>query len=196
MSMNRAYLLFSQWGFAPSYFVCINGLVLEQFHEDIVQLPMPKFLNFTHRKLFDISHCDGTLIFLKLALAINDGFSADITKQIYSGGTVTYASLQLAYYMGFKEVVLIGLDHSFVEKGKANKIVVRTEDKDESHCHPNYFPKGIKWGLPDLYRSEIAYSLAKETFEADGRRIIDATVDGQCNVFPKGKFDELVKNHF
>ena len=67
--------------------------------------------------------------------------------------------------MGFKEVIIIGLDHYFVEKGRPNKTELRTADKDESHCHPDYFPKGIKWQLPDLYRSEIAYAHARKAFE-------------------------------
>ena len=40
--------------------------------------------------------------------------------------------------------------------------------------------------------SEYAYRLAKETFEHDGRRIIDATVNGKLNVFPKMSLEEIV----
>ena len=45
--------------------------------------------------------------------------------------------------------------------------------------------KGVKWQLPDLDNSALAYRLARTAFEADGRRIVDATVGGALSVFPK-----------
>lgn len=192
ISMNRAYLMYESWGFIPTYFTCINELVLRQFHADITNLPMPKFLNFSERESFRESEADERLMFLRMGMTLRDKFGPDCTHSLSSGGTVTFASLQLAYFMGFKEVVLIGLDHSFVEKGTPNKAVVRHQEKDESHCHPDYFPKGIKWELPDLYRSELAYALARQAFEADGRRILDATRGGLCTVFEKVDFGEAL----
>jgi hypothetical protein len=102
-----------------------------------------------------------------------------------SGGTVTYVSLQLAYYLGFTKVIIIGMDHRFSAVGIPNVAETRTEENDRDHVHPNYFPKGMKWQLPDLHRSELAYREARKAFERDGRRIIDATVGGACEVFPK-----------
>ena len=165
-------------------------MVLGQFAKDINMLRMPKFLNYSCKRFFESSVDDNSLLFLRLGLHFQDYFSTDITHVLSGGGTVTFTCLQLAYFMGFSEVVLIGLDHSFVEKGIPNKKVIRNEEKDDSHCHPDYFPKGIKWQLPDLYRSEIAYSLAKETFERDGRKIVDATIEGKCNIFTKVAYKE------
>lgn len=182
---NRVYLLFDQWQFMPTYYVCINELVLEQFTSDIEQLPMPKFLNWNRRSLF--RHANNTM-FLRVGLGIQDHFCRDLAKTIASGGTVTFACLQLAYYLGFDEVILIGLDHSFVEKGIPNTTEVRTAETDQSHCHPNYFPKGVKWQLPDLFRSERAYALARNAFERAGKRIVDATERGHCHVFEKAEF--------
>ncbi len=191
IGMNRIYILFEQWRFSTTYLACINELVVEQFSEDIKNLSIPKFLNWNRRSYFED---DKNIIYLKLALGFNDIFGRDLTKEISSGGTVTFACLQLAFYMGFKEIVLVGLDHNFVEKGRPNKTEVRVAERDESHCHPNYFPKGVKWQLPDLLRSEQAYFLAKEMFERDGRRIVDATVGGKCEIFDKVKFDSFFQD--
>jgi hypothetical protein len=188
ISMNRAYLMYEQWGFSPTYYACINELVLEQFSEDIGKLNMPRFLNFSKRSCFPESELDKNIIYLKLSLGIEDRFSNNMANAISSGGTVTFACLQLAYYMGFDEVVVIGMDHNFVEKGVPNTEEIRSSERDESHCHPEYFPKGVKWQLPDLHRSELAYSLAREAFEKDGRHIYDATIGGKCNIFTKRNF--------
>jgi len=39
-----------------------------------------------------------------------EGFSRDLEEGIYSGYTVAYFALQLAVYMGFKEIYYLGLD--------------------------------------------------------------------------------------
>ncbi len=191
MSMNRAYLLYDELGFLPSYYVCANELVLEQFADDIAGLKLPRFVNFSRRKYFTHYKDDHGLLFLRFGFKLNDQFEGDVTSAISSGGTVTFACLQLAYFMGFDEVILIGMDHDFAEQGRPNKIAVRTTPRDESHCHPDYFPEGARWQLPDLYRSELAYALARRAFEQDGRRIIDATAGGKCGVFEKMVFSTL-----
>ena len=40
----------------------------------------------------------------------SEGFSEDLTEGIYSGYTVSYFALQLAVYMGFTQVIYLGLD--------------------------------------------------------------------------------------
>ena len=187
--MNRIYLHFEIMGFLPTYYVAINQLVLEQFADEIKQLPIPKFLNWNKRSLFDSNISD--VMFLKTRLGISDSFQPNILEPIYSGGTVTFVAMQIAYFMGFQEVILIGVDHNFVDKGTPNKIEIRETNTDYNHFHPDYFPKGSRWQLPDLRRSELAYESARVAFESDGRQILDATVNGKCQVFPKVNFKSL-----
>jgi hypothetical protein len=104
--------------------------------------------------------------------------------------TVTFVALQLAYHMGFQEVILVGVDHNFVTQGPANAAVVSNGD-DPNHFSPNYFGKGFKWQLPDLEGSERAFHQAKAAYEAAGRRVLDATVGGRLSVFPKTTYDSL-----
>lgn len=190
IGLNRIYLLFDQIKFKPTYLVSINSLVLDQFSDEISALEIPKFLNWNQRKHY--SNQDEATNFIKLSFALGDRFQKEITSPISSGGTVTYAAMQIAYWMGFKEVILIGVDHNFVDKGTPNKTEIRRSEIDENHFHPNYFPKGSKWQLPDLQRSELAYRLAKEAYQADGRRIVDATVGGKLKVFDKIDFEKAI----
>jgi len=161
--MNRIYLLFDEIDFRPTYFVSINDLVLKQFSSEISALQMPKFINWNLRSEYDRS--DSKIIYIKTSLGLKDRFSKDINKPIYSGGTVTYITLQLAFFMGFSEVILIGIDHNFSDKGVPNTIKIRKDAVDNNHFHPQYFPPGSKWQLPDLQRSELAYLEAKKTYE-------------------------------
>jgi hypothetical protein len=187
--MNRIYLYFDQTAFRPTYYVTMNELILEQFSDDIKKLSMPMFLNWNRRSFFDVQSPD--IVFLKSKMVINDFFQYDLTRPVVVGATVTFVALQLAYYMGFGHVILVGLDHNYVEKGLPSGLETRTAEQDQSHFHPQYFPKGSKWQVPDLLRSEIDFGIARKAFEADGRRIYDATIGGKCDVFEKIDYSSL-----
>lgn len=181
--MNRIYLNFTPMGFQTSYYLAINELVLDQFSAEIADLAMPKFINWNSRSksAIEASHH----YYLRLKLGLYDTFTRDITKPLCSGGTVTFAALQIAFYMGFQQVVLVGLDHRFMSTGAPNQVQMRVEAIDQNHFHPNYFPAGSRWQLPDLRRSDLAFAMARRAYEADGRVILDATVDGACTIFDK-----------
>jgi hypothetical protein len=190
--LNRIYLLFEKMGFEPSYYCAANDLVIDQFAEDISHMSMPKFLNWSGRGAFD--RTDASCLYLRQALTLTDFFGRDLSAPICSGGTVTYLAMQVAYYMGFRQVVLLGVDHSFADKGIPNREETRTSSVDENHFHPDYFPKGSRWQLPDLLRSENAYRLAKEAFEDDGRQVLDATVGGALDIFEKVELHSLLED--
>jgi hypothetical protein len=97
------------------------------------------------------------------------------------GNTVTYAALQVLYFMGCQRVYLIGVDHSFIQDGAANS-AQQLDGADPNHFDGAYFGGGQTWDLADLASSEAHYRLAKERFEADGREIVDITVDGHLHV--------------
>ena len=187
--LNRIYLNFENSSFRPTYYVTVNELILEQFTAEISELSMPKFLNWNRRSCFE-GH-DPSISFLKSKMVINDFFQPDITNPLVVGGTVTFVTLQIAFYMGFQKVILVGLDHQYVDKGIPSGTEIRTVDRDESHFHPKYFPKGVKWQLPDLLRSEMDFEIARQAYENDGREIIDATIGGKCPVFKKADYLSL-----
>ena len=184
--MNRIYMAFPEMGFPTSFFVSINDLVIQQTATDIQKLKMPRFISWHSHQWLQPSQ---DLSFLYTTYT-EPRFSKGATGRLWEGATVTFIALQLAYYFGFKEVVLIGVDHSFATKGKPNETVVSQGD-DLNHFNPAYFGKGFRWQLPDLETSEMAYRMAKAAFEKDGRRVLDATVDGQLTVFPKVEYDQL-----
>ena len=188
--MNRSYLMFDEWELTPTYFTLTNELVLQQFLVDIQALPMPKFTDFAYRDMLKPEH--GTTYF-RLPPRLADKFQGDLREPISSGGTVTFATLQIAYFLGFRDVIIIGMDHRFAAKGVPSAAEIRTGDVDPDHVHPNYFPKGMKWELPDLVRSELAYSQARAQYEQDSRRIIDATVGGACCIFEKMSLEEALE---
>ncbi|MDA9560642.1 DUF115 domain-containing protein [Schleiferiaceae bacterium] len=179
--LNRIYLNYPNMDFEPNYIACINNLVLGQFAEDFSKQKMPLFLNWNSRNKFDEN---SNIHFIGKGFKMNE-FSKDISKSIAPVGAVTYAALQMIYYMGFTEVIIVGMDHNFHFSGKPNESQKREEDNDINHFVPNYFPKGSKWETPDLVSSEYYYNIAKEQFNNDNRIIYDATINGKCDIFVK-----------
>ena len=188
--MNRIYLAFEDWGFETTFLVSVNDLVIEQCRDDFQKLTLPKFFSWRSRKvLYPSGPPDSQTHFLYTTYT-GAKFNTNIRSRFWEGATVTYVCLQLAFCLGFSEVILIGVDHSFNTKGKANQTVVSDGD-DQNHFSPQYFGKGFRWQLPDLDTSEAAYKIARDAYRAAGRVIQDATIGGQLEVFPKIEYNKL-----
>jgi hypothetical protein len=185
--MNRIYLLFPELGFQTTYLVSVNELVLEQCAGEMRDLDLPKFITWRARRWLKD---DPQTIFIDSDFTAPERFSTDLTGRIFEGFTVTFVALQLAFFMGFSEAILIGVDHNFATKGTPNTTVVSTGD-DPNHFAPGYFGKGFRWQLPDLEGSERAYQLAREAYLRAGRRVLDATAGGKLTIFPKVNYIDL-----
>lgn len=183
--LNRIYLAWEEWGFSTSYFLSVNDLVVEQCAQEILALSVPLFISWRARRWLTPQD---NLHFLYTTYT-GPLFAKDVSKRLWEGATVTYTALQLAYHMGFSTVVLIGVDHSFAAKGKPNQ-TVESQGDDPNHFSPQYFGKGFRWQLPDLETSELAYRMAHQAFVEDGRQVLDATIGGQLQVFPKVDYDQ------
>jgi len=186
LGMNRIYLMFPELGFQTTYYLSLNDLVIEQCAAEIQALKMPRFVSWRARRWLTP---EPDLYFLWTTYT-GPKFATDLRGRLWEGATVTYTALQTAYYLGFSEVILIGVDHNFTTQGKPNTTVVSQGD-DPNHFSPAYFGKGFRWQLPDLETSERAYRMAREAFERDGRRVLDATVGGKLTVFPKVDYETL-----
>lgn len=184
--LNRIYLMFDELGFDTTFHVAMNKYVVEQCADDLRKIKSPLFTSKQSRPFLQ-----GSTNTAYLNNIIGSWFSRDPSRGVSGGYTVTFVAMQLAYYMGFSDVVLVGIDHRFAVSGTPNQLV-ESVGPDASHFDPRYFAKGFKWQLPDLENSEISYRLARRAFEAAGRRIVDATVGGALNVFPKLALEEAL----
>jgi len=120
-------------------------------------------------------------------------FSKDFSKVSYAGQSVTYMNIQLAYYLGFTEVYLIGMDFSYAirESDEIDGATLLSNEDDINHFHPDYFGKGKKWHDPKVERVGWNYEYARDVFEKDGRKIYNATVGGKLEIFDRVNYDSL-----
>jgi hypothetical protein len=189
--LNRIYLLYERLGFPTTFLVAVNKLVVAQCAEEIASAPARKFISWHARH-----HLLSAPGITYLRSVSRPHFSLNPAAGLWEGATVTYVALQLAYHMGFEEVILIGVDHSFSTAGQPHAVVT-SSGGDPNHFDPNYFGKGFRWQLPDLETSELAYQMARTQYDSAGRRVLDATLDGKLTVFPKVDFEEvLTRDHW
>lgn len=186
--LNKIFLIFDRQPLKLSYHVAVNSLVIKQSKEVFKKLNCVSFLamvpKWQYKIASDTSYSLGDIVG-------NSLFYKDLTMGVNKGYTVTYVAMQIAYFMGFKRVFLIGVDHNFVQQGHPNEKQVMGSS-DPNHFDPNYF-KGQEWHLADLEHSEIFYTIAKYMFERDGRQIFDATLDGKLSIYEKIPFEEALK---
>ncbi len=184
--LNKINLLFDKSDFRPSCIVAANPFVIKQNANFFNQTEIPLFLDSEGTRF--IRSGKNVTFFHSSNLP---RFSRDCSMSLFQGFTVTYVSMQLAFHMGFKNVALVGCDHNYVTTGISNKIVVSRE-KDPDHFDQNYFSGGDKWQLPDLLGSELYYTLARDVYQQNRRRIFNATEGGKLEVFPRISLEDFI----
>lgn len=120
-------------------------------------------------------------------------FSKDFSQRGFCGQSVTIMNLQLAYYMGFTEVYLIGMDFSYniPESAIISGNDIESTEDDINHFHPDYFGKGKKWHDPQLEQVLANYMNCKINYELDGRNIYNATIGGKLEIFERRNYSSL-----
>jgi len=192
---NRIYLVFDEVKWRPTYYVVIDNKVQFKYKEEIAKVDAKiKFQGIS--PLVGVrTRLKGFIQFwvdIKISSPMNPPFSTNLLNGIYEGGTVTYAALQLAIYMGFKEIYLLGIDFSYSS-------VVHMDGTISSHNVKDYFSDNYLAGkkieefawLPNLERQEQAYIKARELAEQNGIKIYNATRGGKLEVFERVDFDTL-----
>jgi hypothetical protein len=198
---NRVYLGFDEFGFHTTYLSASARWIIRQFGEEMSQTKSQVFMSHLYaRQHPELPHTVTTFLSRRRACF----GTHPLLWGFHDGGTVTYTSMQLAFYLGFTEVILIGVDHSFVETGTAAAEVMPQADDDPrpatvvsggddpNHFLPNYFGKGVKWTLPAWQQMESSYAMARDQYAAAGRIIVDATVGGKLTIFPKVDYMDVI----
>lgn len=202
-AVNSFYYKTRENGFKPTFFVVEDEMVMKENYEQFISYDVPfKFFPVEYSKY----HPPAPNVFY---FRMNHGFyqdgspyynlprfSSDPLKGLYCGQTVTYINMQLAFFMGFSEVYLIGMDFDYVipkeHKRNGNNIVSTTDDPN--HFHKDYFGVGKTWRDPKLDRVAMNYHQAKISYESVGRKIYNATAGGKLEIFDRVDYENLLRD--
>lgn len=193
--MNAIYINYENMGFYPNYYAVEDVFVAEDRCNEINSYS--KSIKFFPNYLKYCLNKDEQTIFINLitnqSLKDFPRFSTNVASKVYFGGTVSYVCMQLAYYMGFTAIYLVGFDHNYTipQTAQISGTGILSMDDDTNHFSKDYFGKGKRWHDPNRDRMEKAYNTADKMFKAAGRKIYNATAGGKLEVFERIDYNSL-----
>jgi hypothetical protein len=191
--MNSVYKLFNKTDWRPNYYGIIDGSVFNKIKDEIKFWELncafyPDQYIHWNEKYANSVPIKGNFCLNAQERAVipaswrKTKFGTDMTKLFYEGTSVVHFILQIAIYMGFKEIYLLGTDCNYYGSSKHSSIV-------------NYKGGNEMGNSPeDIYNGLIEdYLKAKEVADSIGVKIYNATRGGMLEVFERVKLEDVVK---
>ena len=203
IGVNGLFLAFPGTTFRPTCYLVEDHLVAEDRAEALNALPA----GMTRLFPLNLAYCldDGPDVVWfdhRPRPGFPDRFdvSLDALARTYAGGTVVFTALQLAAFMGARDIVLLGVDLDYAlpadvrrqaGTGRAPGVLDMASD-DPNHFHPDYFGKGMRWHDPNPDTMARALSSARDVLAGMGVRLINATPGGRMTLMPRLSLDDLL----
>lgn len=193
--MNRIYKMFEQTNWRPTYYVCEDELIAKSQQDEINAIEShAKFIPIELKWWHEIDIYDAAYFHLNYQeeKRYPYSFSTDVAQQLDCRGTVTFSCMQLAAYMGFEEIYLLGVDHSYRVTIDIDGNVVTDPNQQDYFC--DEYDSDIKdVVIHDMGNNTRAYIDAKKFCESTNGRveIFNATRGGKLEVFQRVDFDSL-----
>lgn len=112
-------------------------------------------------------------------------FSSDLKDGLYDGMSITYGLMQIAVYMGYSEIYLLGIDHNYTIK----KGVVDSGKSYAEGIRPIDMSKQL---LPELKICEISFREARRYMESTNIVIKNATRGGNLKIFERIELENIL----
>lgn len=178
--LNRIYKAYPYTQWRPNYYVVVDYMILKLDHAKIRELEGAKFIRHSYKF---VEKWDEKEIYEFNGLAYFPGrpqISFDMYQGVYLGNTVAYDAMQIALYMGFEEIYLLGVD---MTSG------VRPEDEG-AHFY-NVSDKQETIGIGNVALARKCWAYAAEEIEKTGRKLRNATRRGELEEVKRVDFDAL-----
>lgn len=186
IGMNSICLAFDETDWRPTYYGIQDENVYARLRGQIEDIDTEcKFISQTILERIKLNLTEKDYIFPMNMLnhniehrKYNTKFSDNAFAVIYNGYTVTYSLIQLAVYMGFKEIYLIGTDCNYSSDMKHHF-------KEYGYVDPTY--------LSAREMMISAYKVAKKYADKHNIKIYNATRGGMLEVFKRVNLDEILR---
>ncbi len=207
-AVNRFYLLYDKIDWKPTFYTALDWRVVPDIAREINGLTGSTF--FFDERFRGVLREGGDVYYYAHAPADPNysderSFAYDISRGVRGAGSVVGSAIQLAYFMGFDPIYLIGCDLGYkvldsvkqegIDKfGNGVKLeLTSTNDDDPNHFDSRYFGKGKRWHDPNVKRMIDGHIQCKTAIEKKGRYIFNATVGGELEVYKRIQFQSLFK---
>lgn len=185
---NCIYQIYNQTEWRPTYYCTGDIKLVRARKREISGVQEDKYVVIQEGIRYpDIAGANYIRIIGKEFYPSPPEFSSNIAECVHSGSTITYVCMQMAAYMGFKEMILLGVDHNYSSSLNPDGTVTRDESVNDHFSKDYKVPKNI----PALYKTTVSYQAAKDYADKHGIKIYNATRGGKLEVFARVDFDSL-----
>lgn len=202
---NRVFYIFDKTEWRPTFY-CLQDLnILRETGElclKAIEVSEATFFRATSYNVlkdwnWNLDKVDFIPIWERYNLDNSLPFALEAKSYLYDGWTVTYMAIQLAVHMGFTEIYLLGVDHSFPfklnEKGEVEVV-------DKSIAAHFYETSKNNEGLDAHKRRTSNYAVVTKCYESAERtsrssgkyRIFNATRGGKLEVFERVNLEDIL----
>lgn len=184
---NRIFDIFDKTAWRPTYYCISDCHLIKNILKKIPYIKCVRFItNEIDKKCYYVNDSLYIRNFAEIFYPNMPKFSSDISNGIHDGYTVTYICIQIAVYMGFKEIILLGCDHNY-------SVTMRPDGSIEKHegVIDHFSATDRVLSTPNTYWSTLAYQAAKKYTDEHGIKIYNATRGGKLEVFERVDFDSL-----
>ena len=189
--VNTLYKLYDKTDWRASYYCVIDPTTydsikddLKKHHKDTLFIAGNR-INETNNKINQFAlNCSSFYRIRYPDVYGPTSFKCDLSDEIFDGASVVYATLEIAVYMGFKNIYLLGVDCNY-DKGALlhNSLVEYKIDYK------------YNWTVQTGITMIQCFEVAKKYVDSHGINIYNATRGGMLNVFPRVDFDEVIKEN-
>ncbi len=191
---NRIFLAFDQTKWRPTVYTVADEIVAKNNREHLRRLEIGSHHVFNSAVLPNVGAKSGLIYVNPSTSAGEETF--DAVAGFRAGHSVINFDLKLAFYMGLREIYVIGVDHSFedqsVRTGKivaGNEVIVSTGENN--HFHPDYRKAGETWTVPKVDVIAKEFAETTDLFQTNGGAVYNASRRTKLEVWPKVDFDSL-----
>ena len=186
---NRIHLIFPQTPWRPTYYLMSDEKLIRQYDDNLPDVqPENRFFPKQYRNRIRNGRFYNTIPF---DYEHEGRFSLDAARGICPGASVTTEMIQLACYMGFREIYLIGVDFSYTVTRKVDSGSYAYQGEN-NYFIPGYLKPGEVADIPNVNANLLAFHAARDALEAQGRIIRNATRGGKLEVFQRVSLDTLL----
>ena len=188
---HRIYNIFDQTDWRPTYYMGQDFVLLNKIQNEARKVEAQnKFFPVNVKWIHNFAIDDAIYYYLNSEEYYPNlpKFSTDVSRQIYEGYSVTYGAIQLAVYMGFKEIYLLGVDFNY-------SLTVDSQGKRINHEGvKDYFSKDNNIGLklPNLENSLLGFRSARKFADENGVILKNATRGGKLEVFERIGLEDIL----
>lgn len=201
---NRIYGLFDRTSWRPTYYASQDDGVIQEIKDkllDVSRQVRHMFLNGNVMRIYPAQlrkQKNVSFMYIRPTAEGKKGMDIDVPDGIHNGINISYTMIELAIYMGFTEIYLLGIDHHYVTKKNNHGETVLDGNSPNNYfagiAPLKYEAKVKEKDLTHLMdESTSAYQNAKAYADAHGIKIYNATRGGYLEVFERVNLDDVVK---